>query len=214
MTSNDDDLDWLFGCADAAMGMRSTFGAMIDALKVGYQDTRAGDDGLVSAAHEQLHHEATAIGCGRGAVQLSRSAATRRYGRVVKVFATLAPLHKRVLEAWFYPRQWPPQVTAYFGRAAGVVALCESAAAFLYFSFCFGHSFPAFRVFEFETIIIHSIFGALSVANEDLLVEVIDQQIGEHVFIGVFEGGDEFAFVVLFCAQTYGNAPPKHYCLF
>jgi len=128
MTSNDDDLDWLFGCADAAMGMRSTFGAMIDALKVGYQDTRAGDDGLVSAAHEQLHHEATAIGCGRGAVQLSRSAATRRYGRVVKVFATLAPLHKRVLEAWFYPRQWPPQVTAYFGRAAGVVALCESAA--------------------------------------------------------------------------------------
>lgn len=127
MAANDDDLDWLFGCADAAMGMRSTFGAMIEVLKVGHQETRIGDEGLASAAHEAFHHEATAIGCGREPVQLSRSAATRRYGRVVKVFAKLAPLHKRVLEAWFYPRQWPRDVTAYFGRAAGVVGLCQAA---------------------------------------------------------------------------------------
>lgn len=128
MASNDDDLDWLFGCADAAMGMRSTFGAMIEALKVGHQETRLDAGALASVVQEQIHHEATAIGCGRAPVQLSRSAATRRYGRVVKVFAELAPIHKRVLEAWFYPRQWPKQVTAFFGRAAGLAGLCPAAA--------------------------------------------------------------------------------------
>lgn len=121
-----DDLDWLFGVAESAVGIRSTFGAMIDALKVGHQETRVDERGLHSVAHENLHHEATAIGCGRGPTQLSRSAATRKYGRVVKVFSKLAPLHKRVLEAWFYPRQWPIQVASYFGRGAGVVYLCGS----------------------------------------------------------------------------------------
>lgn len=121
-----DDLDWLFGCAEAAVGIRSTFGAMIDALKVGHQETRVDERGLHSVAHENLHHEATAIGCGRGPTQLSRTAATRKYGRVIKVFAGLAPLYKRVLEAWFYPRQYPVQVASYFGRGAGVVYLCGS----------------------------------------------------------------------------------------
>lgn len=125
-TKASDDLDWLFGCADSAIGVRSTFGAMIEALKIGHQAKSVGGRAPASTEHEALHHEATSIGCGRGPTQMSRMAAARKYGRVVRVFERLTPTHKRVLESWFYPRQYPIQVTAYFGRAAGVVPLCGS----------------------------------------------------------------------------------------
>lgn len=121
-----DDLDWLFGCAESAMGIRSSFGAMIDVLKIGHQDMREGEGSRFSAAHVERHHEETAIGCGRGPVQLSRTAATRRSRRVLSAFGTLTGAQKMVLEAWFYPRQWPKAVTSYFGKGAALVRLCPS----------------------------------------------------------------------------------------
>jgi hypothetical protein len=122
-----DDLEWLFGESEAALGIKSNFGPFLEALASrSIADPRArhrapelatgGEDEMIAAIDARRR-------------PMGRASAARRLRQILPRYARLAGRHKRVLEAALEPRQVPPEVHEAFGQLAGLAKLTATARA-------------------------------------------------------------------------------------
>lgn len=123
-----DDLNWLYDHAEADLGVKSNFSALLLASKVGTKRTHIDEEGQrASVSLQDFETQETRLidilDTKRG---LSRRAASRKMTRVMRAFERLSPQHKAVLEAWHYAKQWPIQLSQFFGDAVCVLPLCPS----------------------------------------------------------------------------------------
>jgi hypothetical protein len=93
------ELDWFFGCAESAMGLRSNFLPLMEMALTGVKGTRSdpADTGMedrLEAAH---------------AARIIRARLLATSGEDAKTIACA-----------YEPRQWPARVDSVFGRLAGV----------------------------------------------------------------------------------------------
>lgn len=111
------------------MGIHSNFDAVLVACKYGAKRTRIdGDTGdLTNGVAEDLDNEDRMIDALDARRGLSRMAATAKNRRVMSTYAMVHPMHQRILEAAYEPRQYPPEARQMLGDATGVAALTATA---------------------------------------------------------------------------------------
>jgi hypothetical protein len=126
-STHHDDLEWLFWDCESEMGFRSNFNSLILASKYGTKRTRIEDGELVNGVQEDLFNEDTLIDAIDTRRALGRMAAAAKNRRVMAIYCALPPRAKAVLEAYYEPRQYPPEVREVFGGLAGVLHLTRTA---------------------------------------------------------------------------------------
>jgi hypothetical protein len=126
-STHHDDLEWLFWDCESEMGYKSNFNSLILASKYGTKRTRIEDGELVNGAQEDLFNEDTLIDAIDTRRAIGRMAAASKNRRVMAIYCALPARAKAVLEAYYEPRQHPPEVREVFGGLAGVLHLTRTA---------------------------------------------------------------------------------------
>ncbi|WP_437489430.1 hypothetical protein WME75_10685 [Sorangium sp. So ce1014] len=133
-STHHDDLEWLFWDCESQMGFKSNFNSLILASKYGTKRTRIEDGELVNGIQEDLFNEDTLIDALDTRRALGRMAAASKNRRVMVIYCALPPRAKAVLEAYYEPRRYPPEVREVFGGLAGVLHLTRTAQGIKRFS--------------------------------------------------------------------------------
>jgi hypothetical protein len=124
-----DDLAWLYAESESLMGYRSSFGSMIEALKMGGGEVSKSDDDLTNSAQVAIGNEDSMIDALDARRSMSRLGATARERRIMRAFRKLTPRHQGVLSAYGEPRQLPPDVRRVVGDVARLAPLTATAKA-------------------------------------------------------------------------------------
>lgn len=113
------ELEWFFYECEAAMGIKSTYGAFIEACKYSSKE-RLYD---TSAVKDVIEMKSFAELCQNNTTAYDILAATQKNRKVLKNYQQLSAQDKEVLEAYYEERQFDSDLAKAFGPGLGLIPL-------------------------------------------------------------------------------------------